>query len=266
MEPESHSIRTNRRRLRAVTPRTFRLLDQTPGFVADAVHWSSVSGYPVRPPKEKVFETSIGPITLAYRVTGWRYVSLIGLSEEGRPVRHKHLFGTLKRGDEEVGAVEVMGYNIDAFHDNEEIWAALDSDSYAGMTLADALVAGWEDAGLEVAAYGPVIDFRNIWVRHAYARGSWWAEIAAGIVRLHSHRPSAVFANLYALEFEGCTEPGSRDNDRLSRRRAALVRMCRRHFGMAHFYGSPRGEVCWVWVPMPRVAGIIDPPVSSLRP
>ena len=255
------NIRLTRRGLRAVRPRDYRLLGQTP-------HFASTGGTLQRGGETKHLDTPLGPIMLTFQVSRWEPLLGGPGKRAGDAILQRRLFGVFRAGPagEEVGAVELLAYEIGPEVSNEDLAERLDGDSRDASELGKALVAGWEDVAFQLGSFGAVIDFRHIWIRQAYARSSWWIEVAESLVEHMAKRRAAVFANLYALEYAAGGALGTGDQGRLTRRKAALVRFCSGRLGMTPFRGSPAGEVCWAWRADPRSVNHIDPPENTYRP
>lgn len=149
---------------------------------------------------------------------------------------------------ERVAALQLVEFEMDGFETNGSFFDALDSHSEADMLLAEALCSAWEDVPGEVAAWGPLVEFRAVWAHPRAAPHGLWADVANELLRRRYAHRSILVLKPFPLEYEGQLMQHPEARPGLHRRRNAMRRYYERLLGATPLAGM-EGEHGWLWVP-----------------
>jgi hypothetical protein len=177
-------------------------------------------------------------------------------------VKKRKIFGRIELNGYPVGGIEIVAFDIEGCFDNDDVLYCLDIDSGLELQLAEVLCEFWDNVVIRVGIYGPIVDFRRVWVSPKYARGAVWAAAANRILSKEFGWWAMLVMKAYPLEYEG--KGTAEFMPAIEARQRAMIRYYARLFGVAAFPGKP-GREGWLYAIPPRLMGIVDPPAFKRR-
>jgi hypothetical protein len=175
-----------------------------------------------------------------YRRSRWR--SLGEWEEELAPVRLRETFAWVEREGKRVAAVgltEIDGHTVGPW----EFWAQLDSQSQYLNDWAETLLSAWANFPFDVLSYGPALDVELVWIEPRYPYRGIWKPVAQAFIERMMPSCSLLLASCFPLEYAGLAPRGKPSRIGFERRRAALMRVCEREFGMRPLPGPWRARL-----------------------
>jgi hypothetical protein len=169
----------------------------------------------------------------------WRW-----LNEEKDGVKNRDTYVWLFVGDDIVGFFEIQEFRVE-WISNARFWNLMDSESKEAVDLAEILMRCWRDIWEDLAAEGPIVLLKQLWVAQQHARKSRWNDVIQELLATRFKRRCIVALKAFPLEYEA---EGPQLGFRLRRR--ALVRHYRRLLGVEPFPGKP-GRDGWLYA-IPR--------------
>lgn len=200
---------------------------------------------------------------VSYRRGGWRKLETMQPDEpylEGEEfsVRIRETFAWIESGGRRVGAVSFQ--EIDAeLVPSHFFWTAMDDESAYLSRVADVLASEWEYTEVDLFAYGPVLELREVWVEPRHQTQGIWKPVAKALIAKLLPKCSILFVHAYPLEYSGMVPENAATEPALRRRRDALVRVGEREFGLTKLPGEP-GDLGFLWRPRPGLEAIVDEP------
>lgn len=200
-----------------------------------------------RPPSE--FDTlrgvqpkpigTVAGMSISMARQGWRHV---GWTDSGVKRRRSlfHVFGD----SGSWAALSFAEYQLFGLSP-DEFWPPLDADSDIELRLARALQDNWEDAGWDVAAYGPVLFIEDIWSERG-TPSSVWRLALKELLDGRFSRCSGVLTLPFPLEYSGRCPEEMPSHVGFMRRQNAMFRLAEREFGATRMFGE-MGEEGWMW-------------------
>jgi hypothetical protein len=195
-------------------------------------------------------------VVLRYRVS--KTTDFLNASDR---MRAHTVFCWIMEGKRRVGAFHLNVYALERDICNEDFWQAMDGESALHSELATVLCEFWDDVAKELAAQGPILEFRWAWIASRYARSDLFAQAAPQIIDAACPDHSILIMKAFPLEHSG-RAAADLSLRALDLRQRAMIRLHRRVFGVEPFPGPSGGDDGWLWrANLTRTDGISDPTV-----
>lgn len=188
-----------------------------------------------------------------YSIVYQRPQRFISFCDPGSPIKYRKCAIAIRHDGELVGLLDFVEFRLDPTVDNDDLWEWLDGYSAYYGELAAMLAEQWDDVETDVAAYGPIVLFDNVWMRADHAKDGMWRLVARkAFDKLFSKRSIAIFKP-FPLEYEGTAELAPIG---YKRRMAALRRVASREENVYPMPEMP-GLGTWLWSPRPDLREIL---------
>ena len=187
-------------------------------------------------------------------------------------VQFRHLYGSIRINDEEVGAIELQEFEVAFSTRRREFFESLDDYSFDAMSMAVAIGKIFTEREFaRVIDIGTIVYFHTAWMRPDHAKGAVWARLANQIIH-RMRRCAVIVAKAFPLEYQPDRISREAQEERsrvlqpaLRHRQKAMYRHYTRVLGLKR---SPRRDVeeGWMWRFHPTIIEISAPPVGRVRP
>ncbi len=178
------------------------------------------------------------------------------LDFELQGIKKRELFGWIEMESERVGAIEIHEFRADDYLDNDTFFELMDAVSQMNMQLATAVIGAWEDVGMDLFAYGDIVDFRMAWTDPRRCPPGVWASLANALIELECSAYCLLTLKAFPLEYEGKVNGDAHLAASLKHRQGAMRRLYGKLLGVAPFPADNE----WMYRINPRLASAIDTP------
>lgn len=186
----------------------------------------------------------------------------IGDLREG--IHRSEIFVWVRLEREPVCALKMILYDVPMHFGDEYFLYNMDLDSLEDSRFAETVASCWEDVGITLCAYGPLVQFSAAWAAPRLSQQSFWWQVANHVLSHQIERWSVMVLKAFPLEYEGNVPTGSPHAPFLARRQAAMVRHYKRRLGVIELPGSV-GQEGWMYRFHEELADFLPLPVPQLR-
>jgi hypothetical protein len=127
---------------------------------------------------------------------------LLGDWDDFDVVRFRHLYGSIRAKDEEIGAIELQEFEVAVYARRREFLESLDDDSLDSASLAMAICKIFTEREFaRIIAVGTIVYFNSAWMRPDHAIGAVWARLANQVIN-RMRRCAVIVAKAFPLEYQ----------------------------------------------------------------
>ena len=224
--------------------------------------WPAFMEYEAALPRQryprKFTHPELGDLEIRYRLSQWERME----DAEGDTLRRRSMFGWLERGRSRVGAIEVWIYDFGFALSPQFIHDQLDQYSQAEHDMSCVVLSEWEDFGIEVAVYGPLVWIEMAWAERNAIPMSIGPAACLELIETIAPHYSVLVTQAFPLEYASRVDPSGPRLLALEDRQAAMVRFYNRLFGVERMPGPP-GVEGWLWRASPRAASSVPAPTYT---
>lgn len=180
----------------------------------------------------------------------WRDSRIQHVADNEDAIHRRTRFVWLHRDNRRVGAMEFATFDPTGCDDNDEFDLLMDADDGHEAEMAVALTTCWQDVILDLASFGPILEFRSAWLAREVAYGRNFDLAANTMINDFGRHRSILIMKAFPLEYEG-NASSPEISAALDHRQRAMVRYYRKIFGVAPLPGE-YGRQGWLWAAHPQ--------------